>query len=68
MQVVPMTREYPFAAVITAVIPSWASEQLSSGGNFDPSVVMRSEFSCFPFFSSLSRVRPHPFAPVHMNI
>ena len=50
-QVVPMTREYPFAPVIKTAIPSWASKQLSSGGNFDPSAVMRSEFSYLPLFS-----------------
>lgn len=56
-QVVPMTRDYPFTTDITTVIPPWASKQLSSGGNFDPSVVMRGEFSCLPLYSSPSRVR-----------
>lgn len=54
-QIVPMTRDYPYTSVITTVIPPWASKQLSSGGNFDPSIVMGGEFSyllldCFTSF------------------
>ena len=49
-QVVPMTRDYPFTAVVSTVIPPWASKKLSSGGNFDPSAVMNSEFPYRPFF------------------
>lgn len=66
-QVVPMTREYPFADVITTDIPSWASKKLSSSGSFDPSAVMSGEFSYPPFFSSLSRIRlfsPPPHEPL----
>ena len=62
-QVVPMTRDYPFTAVVTTVIPSWASKKLSSSGNFDPSAVMDGQFSYLPLFSSLSRIRLFRFPP-----
>ena len=48
-QVVPMTREYPYTSVITTDLPPWASEKLSSSGNFDPSAVMHGEFPYSPF-------------------
>lgn len=49
-QAVPMSDYYPWPQVLNTPIPSWASKRLSSGGNFDPSAVMKSEFPCLPLF------------------
>jgi len=49
-QVVPMTEDYPWPQTLNTVIPSWASKRLSSGGNFDPSAVMKGKFPCLPLF------------------
>lgn len=61
-QVVPWTKDYPFTAVITTDIPSWASKKLSSGGNFDPSAVASGESSYLPPFHPLPDVRLFRFA------
>lgn len=63
--VVPMTRDYPFKAVVTTDIPPWASKQLSSSGSFDPSVVMRGESSYLPL--SLAIPCPAISLPPQMN-
>ena len=66
-QTVPLTQYYPYSTSITTDIPSWASKRLSSSGNFDPSVVTRSEFSYLPrvllfcpIFDSFTSCRSNP--------